>query len=68
MASTGAKIEAALPYALPVLGGTLGVTFVQLNSFSYLNPVIAIATGAILGRVAAVFIVRAMRRSRRKGR
>ncbi len=66
MASKSARIESALPFVLPVLGGLLGVTFVQLNSWLFINPVLAIAIGAIAGRVVAYFLVKAMRKARRR--
>lgn len=68
MTSSTAKIEAALPYVLPVFGGLLGVVWVNLNKFEFINPVLAIVIGVVLGRVAAVFITRMMRKSRRKDR
>ena len=68
MGNSSAKIEAALPYILPVLGGLLGVIWVNLNKMDFINPVLAIVIGVVLGRVAAVFITRMMRKSRRKGR
>ncbi|WP_299356711.1 hypothetical protein [uncultured Shimia sp.] len=67
MANTSAKIEGWLPYALPVLGGLLGVVWVNIAAWSYINPVIAVVVGALLGRVAAIVVTRAMRKSRRKG-
>ena len=68
MANSSAKIEAWLPYALPVLGGLLGVVWVNLNKMDFLNPVVAVVIGVVLGRVASIFAVRALRKSRRKER
>lgn len=67
MTKTG-KLEAWLPYALPVLGGLLGVVWVNLNKMDFLNPVVAVVIGVILGRVASIFAVRALRKSRRRDR
>ncbi|WP_127112033.1 hypothetical protein [Shimia sediminis] len=68
MANTTAKIEAALPYVLPVLGGLLGVIWVNLNKFEFINPVFAIVIGVVLGRLAALLTTRLMRKARRKER
>lgn len=68
MADTRTRIMAALPFVLPVLGGLLGVVWVNLNKMDFMNPVVAVVLGVVLGRVAAIFIVRAMRRARRKDR
>ncbi|MCG7518254.1 hypothetical protein [Ruegeria sp. Ofav3-42] len=40
-------------YALPVLGGLLGVAYVNINHMEFINPVWAVGGGAILGWVAA---------------
>ena len=42
-----------LGYALPVLGGLLGVAYVNINHMDFINPVWAVGGGAILGWVAA---------------
>ncbi|WP_235216202.1 hypothetical protein [Ruegeria halocynthiae] len=42
-----------LGYALPVLGGLLGVVYVNINHMDFINPVWAVGGGAILGWVAA---------------
>ena len=60
------KLEGWLPYALPVLGGVLGVAYVNLMPKSFLIPVLGIVIGAVLGRIASYFIVKAMRKARRK--
>ena len=43
-------------YALPVLGGLLGVAYVNINHMDFINPVWAVGAGAILGWVAARLI------------
>ena len=48
----------AVSYALPVLGGLLGVAYVNIHYTDFINPVWAVGGGAILGWVAA----RVMRR------
>ncbi|WP_371224288.1 hypothetical protein [Roseovarius sp. 2305UL8-3] len=50
------KIAAVLPYALPVLGGTIGIFYV--NATPNASPVLWIATGALLGGVLARFLVK----------
>ncbi len=50
------KIAAVLPYALPVLGGTIGIFYV--NSTANASPVLWIAFGALMGGVVARFLVR----------
>ena len=42
-----------LGYALPVLGGVLGVAYVNIRYMDFINPVWAIGGGAILGWIAA---------------
>lgn len=43
------KIASAVPYVLPVLGGLLGVAYVNLNPWAFVNPVLAIGLGVLLG-------------------
>ncbi len=43
----------AASYALPVLGGLLGATYVNVNYTDFINPVWAIGGGAVLGWIAA---------------
>jgi len=50
------KVAVALPYALPVLGGTIGIFYV--NSTANASPVLWIASGALLGGVVARFLVK----------
>lgn len=45
-----------LGYALPVLGGLVGVAYVNINHMEFINPVWAIGGGAILGWIAARLI------------
>ncbi len=45
-----------LGYILPVLGGLLGVAYVNINPMEFINPVWAIGVGAILGWIAARLI------------
>lgn len=44
----------------------MGVAYVNLMPKSFLIPVLGIVIGAVLGRIAAYFIVKAMRKARRK--
>lgn len=41
------RIAAVLPYALPVLGGTVGVFYV--NSTAHGNPLFGVVFGALIG-------------------
>ncbi|NVO55284.1 hypothetical protein HW561_05715 [Rhodobacteraceae bacterium B1Z28] len=45
-----------LGYALPVLGGLLGVVYVNVNHMEFINPVWAVGGGAILGWIAVRLI------------
>jgi len=47
-----------LPYALPVLGGFLGMVWVQVNRADQLNPVVAVVLGVVAGRLLAGLILR----------
>ena len=47
------NVLTALGYALPVLGGFLGMVYVNINHMAFINPVWAVAGGVILGWVAA---------------
>lgn len=56
------RIVAALPYALPVLGGLLGVVWVNLNKMEFLNPVLWIGIGVVAGWALAKLLVRLLGR------
>jgi presenilin-like A22 family membrane protease len=43
------KLQNFLPFALPVLGGLLGVIWVNLITKDFLHPVLWIGLGAIAG-------------------
>ncbi len=49
-----------LGYALPVLGGLLGVAYVNVNYTDFINPVWAIGGGAVLGWIAARLLRRVL--------
>ncbi len=51
----------ALGYALPVLGGLLGVVYVNINPKEFLNPVWAVGGGAILGWGCSLIIRKLLR-------
>ena len=53
---------AVLPYALPVLGGLLGVVWVNLNKMEFLNPVLWIGIGVVAGWALAKLLVRLLGR------
>ncbi|UAB90349.1 hypothetical protein I5192_06725 [Ruegeria sp. SCSIO 43209] len=42
-----------LGYALPVLGGLLGVAYVNTKYMDFINPVWAVGAGALLGWIIA---------------
>ena len=50
------RVLAALPYALPVLGGLIGIAWINMTSHG--SPILGIAGGALLGAVVAAVIVR----------
>lgn len=52
------RVLSWLPYALPVLGGFLGMAWVQLNRADQLNPVVAVVLGVVAGRLLAALILR----------
>lgn len=66
--TAGQKIESWLPYALPVLGGVIGVAYVNMVPKAFVNPVLGIVIGALAGRVLAFLIVKAMRKARRRSK
>ncbi|MBV2361205.1 hypothetical protein KUH32_15685 [Thalassococcus sp. CAU 1522] len=47
------SVMSMLPYALPILGGLLGVVYVNMNRSDFINPFFAIAIGVIVGRLVA---------------
>jgi len=49
-----------LGYVLPVLGGLLGVVYVNINLTEFINPVWAIGGGVILGWITARLIRRVL--------
>ena len=50
------KVATWLPFVLPVLGGAVGITYVNLSAHA--NPFIWIALGVVAGRVLAHFAVK----------
>lgn len=48
------RILAALPFALPVLGGVLGIAWVNMTTHG--SPVLGIAAGALAGWLAAALL------------
>ena len=51
------KIASFLPYALPVLGGVLGIIYVNLTPREFNNPAVWIAVGAAVGWAVSRVIV-----------
>jgi len=66
--NTGSKlldsVENAIPFAMPALGGALGVIYVNLNKMDQLNPMIWIPLGIFLGWAAGRGILSLMDRFR----
>nr|WP_319948087.1 hypothetical protein [uncultured Shimia sp.] len=58
------KIDGWLPYALPVLGGLLGVSYVNMVPQAFVNPVLAIVIGVVAGRILAFGIGKLLRPKR----
>lgn len=54
------RIASALPFVLPVLGGLLGVVYVNMSPKELLNPFFAVVIGVVIGRIVAVLVVRAI--------
>ena len=54
------KLAAALPYMLPVLGGLIGVAWI--NTTDHGNPLIGIAAGALAGWALAFALVKLLDR------
>ncbi|WP_204114224.1 hypothetical protein [Shimia biformata] len=55
--TTSQRIASAAPYVCPVLGGGLGVLYVQIFHMQFVNPVFAIGVGAVAGAVVGKVLV-----------
>ncbi|MEX0318359.1 MAG: hypothetical protein AB3N21_10430 [Ruegeria sp.] len=55
------KASDVIPYVLPVLGGLIGIFYVNFRETSFLNPMLAVAVGVFLGWGAAQLLRRLMR-------
>ena len=53
------KVAAAIPYALPVLGGTVGIFYV--NSTAHGSPIAGIVLGALIGWGLAFVLAKPLR-------
>lgn len=58
------RVMIAIPYVLPVLGGLLGVAYVNSNPTKFLNPVTWIGAGAIAGWIVAWLLLKLIGRMR----
>lgn len=58
MVNRNPNLEAAITYILPVLGGALGVIYVNVFRSDFINPVLGIGGGAILGWAVARVILK----------
>lgn len=57
-----ARIAAALPYVLPVIGGALGMVWVNVNRMDFLFPVFWIVLGVVGGWLLSRLILALMSR------
>lgn len=57
-----ARIAAALPYVLPVIGGALGMVWVNVNRMDFLFPVFWIVLGVVGGWLLSRLILAIMSR------
>lgn len=64
MANRNPTLEAAITYVLPVLGGALGVIYVNVFRADFINPVLGIGGGAVLGWALARLILKLMNKRR----
>ncbi len=62
------RVAAAAAFVLPVLGGFLGVVWVNLHRAEQRNPLIALAVGVALGWLAARLLERLLARLRERRR
>ncbi|WP_300520318.1 hypothetical protein [Aliiroseovarius sp.] len=58
------KVESAIPFVMPAIGGGLAVIWVNLNPMKFYNPMIWLPAGMILGWLAGRVILRLMDRVR----
>ena len=58
------KIESAIPFVMPAIGGGIAVIWVNLNPMKLYNPMIWLPAGAILGWLVGRGILRLMDRFR----
>ena len=56
--SFGRKLLSWAPFVLPVIGGAAGMIIVNSTPEAFLNPVIAVAGGAVAGWGLSALIVR----------
>ncbi|WP_425044262.1 hypothetical protein [Primorskyibacter sp. S87] len=56
------RLTASLPYVLPVLGAAIGMFWARYGT-EHSNPVIWVAAGAVIGRLAAMVLVRMLHRN-----
>ena len=47
-----------MPFVLPVLGGALGMGLVQAAPMAFINPMIAVGGGALIGWAISALIFR----------
>jgi positive regulator of sigma E activity len=57
-----ARLSAALPYVLPVLGAAIGMFWARYGT-EHSNPVLWVAGGAVAGRLLAMVVVRMLDRA-----
>ena len=56
--SFGQKLLRWMPFALPAIGGTVGIIVVNSYPMSFINPVLAVGGGIVIGWAISALIFR----------
>jgi hypothetical protein len=51
-------VEMAMPFVMPAIGGAVAVVYINLNEMKFLNPLIWIPLGIVLGWAAGRLLLR----------
>ncbi|MGX9350473.1 hypothetical protein ACS3QZ_04680 [Shimia sp. W99] len=60
----GRGLEAWIPIGMPALGGLAGVIWVNAFKMDFINPVLGIGGGILLGWIAGRIVLKLMQRRR----